>query len=185
MVNLSKLGVLQKALFACAALFLGTLALLFLAGLFLPDHFEVQRTREMKANRPRLHSLVNDLERWREWTTWGDGDEAIVLEYSDPSSGVGAWYAWRGEKVSSGRIQITASDPLKGVWYDMTFAYEPYPLKGALRYLGAGDALELEWSLRGELDGPLERALGPIIAWRAGADFDKNLSALAELLNRD
>ena len=184
MVSLSKLGVLQKALFACAALFLGTLALLFLAGLFLPDHFEVQRTREIKADNARLHSLVNDLERWREWTSWGDGDEAIVLEYSDPSSGVGAWYSWRGDKVSSGRIQITASDPSKGVWYDMTFAYEPHPMKGALRYLTAEEGLELEWSLRGELGGPLERALGPIIAWRAGADFDKSLSVLAELLSQ-
>ncbi len=176
-------GVLQRALLACTALFVGTLALIFLAGLFLPDHFEVQRTREITAKRARLHSLVNDLERWREWTSLGEKGDAIVLEYSDPSSGVGAWYSWRGENVSSGRIQITASDPAKGVWYDMSFAHEPYPMKGALRYLAAGEGLELEWSLRGELSGPLERALGPIIAWRAGADFDKNLAALEELLS--
>jgi hypothetical protein len=64
----------------------------------------------------------------------------------------------------------------------MTFSLEPYPMKGALRYLPSDEGTELEWSLRGELNGPLERALGPILKWRIGVDFDNNLKALTELI---
>lgn len=192
MVSGSQRGFLQRALIACTLLFLGTLASLFIAGLFLPGHVEIQRVVKINASRARLHPLLHNLERWREWSTWGDTGAPTVLEYSDPSSGVGAWYSWRSDKSGAGRIEITASDPTKGVWYDMTFDLDPDPMKGALRYLpegengqesSGGEGLELEWSLRGELSGPLERALGPIIAWRVGADFDKNLAGLAELLD--
>ena len=183
MVSRPQLGILQRALIACAVLFLGTLATLFIAGLFLPDYVEVQRVVKLNASRERLHPLLHDLERWREWITWDETDTPVVLEYSAPSSGVGAWYSWRGDEIGAGRIELTASDPTKGVWYDMTFDLDPDPMKGALRYLSGGEDLELEWSLRGELSGPLERALGPVLAWRVGADFDKNLAALSKLLD--
>jgi hypothetical protein len=183
MVINSQLGIMQRALIACMMLFLVTVAALFIAGLFLPDYIEVQRVVKVNASRERLHPLLHDLERWHEWTAWGEANEPIVLKYSDPSAGVGAWYSWRGEAIGAGRIEITASDPTKGVWYDMTFDLDPDPMKGALRYLSDGEDLELEWSLRGDLNGPLERALGPILAWRVEADFDKNLTALTKLLD--
>ncbi len=188
MVNRSQLGILHRALIACTLLFLGTVAAIFIAGLFLPDHVEIQRVVKINASRERLHPLLHNLERWREWNAWGDTDGPIVLQYSDPSSGVGAWHSWRSDESGAGRIEITASDPTKGVWYDMTFDLDPDPMRGALRYLPEGDdaegeVLELEWSLRGQLSGPLERALGPVIAWRVGADFDKNLATLSRLLD--
>ena len=48
-------------------------------------------------------------------------------------------------------------------------------MRGALRYLPSDSGVLLEWSLRGELSGPMERALGPILAWRIGADDHGNL----------
>ena len=55
-------------------------------------------------------------------------------------------------------------------------------MKGAIRYLPSERGVQLEWSLRGELNGPLERSLGPILAWRIGSDFDDNLASLAARL---
>ena len=172
----------QRSLAVCTIFFLGTVSLVFLAGLFLPGHFEVQRTLTLNATRAQVHPLLVDLERWYEWTTWSATDETIVHEYSDPSDGVGAWYLWRGEDVGAGRIEITAADVELGVWYDMTFDLDPTPMKGALRYLPSDSDVLLEWSLRGELSGPMERALGPILAWRIGADFEESLDALERLL---
>jgi hypothetical protein len=172
----------QRALIACTLFFLCAVAAIFIAGLFLPGSVEVQRVVKLKLPQEELHPMLDDLERWREWTVWGDTDEPIILEYSDPSAGVGAWYSWQGDAIGAGRIEITASDPARGVWYDMTFSLEPYPMKGALRYLPSDEGTELEWSLRGELNGPLERALGPILKWRIGVDFDNNLKALTELI---
>jgi hypothetical protein len=182
MVSRTTFSWLQRALIACTLFFLCAVAAIFIAGLFLPGSVEVQRVVKLKLPQEELHPMLDDLERWREWTVWGDTDEPIILEYSDPSAGVGAWYSWQGDAIGAGRIEITASDPARGVWYDMTFSLEPYPMKGALRYLPSDEGTELEWSLRGELNGPLERALGPILKWRIGVDFDNNLKALTELI---
>jgi len=172
----------QRSLAICAVLFFGTVALIFLAGLFMPDHFEVQRSVAINASSDRLHPLLADLERWRDWTTWSAKDETLVHEYSDPSTGVGAWYLWRGEDVGAGRIEITAADIERGVWYDMTFDLDPDPMKGALRYLPSDSGVLLEWSLRGKLDGPLERALGPVLSWSFANDFDESLVSLSQML---
>jgi len=184
MVSQQFTRLLQRALTVCTVLFLGTVTLVFLAGLFLPDHFEVQRTVTIDAPRERLHPLIVDLERWGDWTVWSRTDETLVHEYSDPSAGVGAWHLWRSEDVGAGRIEITAADIERGVWYDMSFDLDPDQMKGALRYLPSDSGVLLEWSLRGELDGPIERALGPILVWRAGDDFDENLAALAQVISR-
>jgi hypothetical protein len=172
----------QRSLSISAVLFLGTVALVFLAGLFLPDHFEVQRTLTIDATRERIHPHLIDLANWREWTPWEKTDATLVHEYSDPSSGVGAWHLWRGEDVGAGRIEITAADVERGVWYDMSFDLDPDPMRGALRYLPSDTGVLLEWSLRGELNGPLERAIGPILTWRADAEFEECLAALARLI---
>lgn len=169
---------LQRSLRLCAFLFLGTVTLVFLAGLFLPDHFEVKRVVVIDTSPEIVHPHLVDLERWRDWTTWSQTDETLVHEYSDPSVGPGAWYLWRGDKIGAGRIEITAADVERGVWYDMTFDLDPNPMRGALRYLPSEEGVLLEWSLRGELHGPMERAVGPIIAWRIGADFERNLAGL-------
>ena len=171
---------LQRALKACVLLFFGTVALVFLLGLLLPDHFEVRRTLTIEASREELHPLITDLKRWREWTAWSDDDRELVHEYSDPSADVGAWHVWREGDAGAGRIELTASDLPKGVWYDMTFERDTEPTRGALRYLPADDGVMIEWSLRGELGGPMERALGPVFSWRIGADFDASLAKLAE-----
>jgi len=171
---------LQRSLTVCVGLFFATVALVFLLGLILPGHFEVQRTVKIDATPERIHPLIVDLERWREWTAWSEDDGDLVHEYSDSSAGVGAWHIWRGPDSRAGRIEITAADIERGVWYDMTFDLDPDPMRGALRYLPSKEGALLEWSLRGELMGPMERALGPVFAWRMGADFDASLSSLTE-----
>jgi len=180
MVEQGLTGWLQRALRVCVLLFFGTVALVFLLGLVLPDHFEVRRTLKVESAREELHPLISDLKRWSEWTAWSDTDSGLVHEYSDPSDGVGAWHIWREDGTGAGRIEVTASDLQKGVWYDMTFDRDTEPTRGALRYLPAEGGVLIEWSLRGELGGPMERALGPVFAWRIGADFDASLARLAE-----
>ena len=175
---------LRRSLTICTLLFLGTVALVFTAGLFLPDHFEVQQSFTMHAQPERIHPHLVDLARWREWTPWEGTDDTLVHEYSDPSSGVGAWHLWRGDGVGSGRIEITSASVERGVWYDMTFDLDPDPMRGALRYLPSDSGTLLEWSLRGDLEGPLERALGPILSWRADAEFAESMSALAQVIAR-
>ena len=175
---------LQRALFVCVVLFIGTVAILFLLGLTLPDHFEVQRTAQIQTSRARLHPLITDLKRWSEWTDWGEDGGDLIHEYSDPSTGVGAWHRWQGAASRAGIIVLTTADVERGVWYDIRFAHDPAPMKGALRYLPSESGVLLEWSVRGDLDGAMERALGPVFAWRMGADFDASLASLTKAAER-
>ena len=174
---------LQRALTVCVFLFFGTVAGVFLLGLVLPPQFEVQRSLKLDTSRERLHPFISDLRSWEDWTAWSDRE--LVHEYSEPSAGVGAWHVWRESDAGAGRIEITAAGVEEGVWYDMTFDRDTEPMRGAFRYLPSENGVQIEWSLRGQLGGPLERALGPIYSWRIGADFDASLKLLGDLACAD
>src|SRR3954453_6095355 len=60
--------------------------------------FEVTRQTTIAASPERLHELIDDFHRWREWSPWEDMDPDLAREYSGAGSGVGARYAWQGNR---------------------------------------------------------------------------------------
>ena len=52
----------------------------------------------------RVHALVNDFHEWQQWSPWEDLDPQMRRTYSGPDAGVGAAYAWEGNrKAGQGR----------------------------------------------------------------------------------
>jgi hypothetical protein len=89
---------------------LGALVALVVAVLVLgalqPDAYTVERSRVVAGTPERVAPYLTDL---RQWITWNPRDElepSSRREYSEPASGVGAWYTWEGEEVGSGRMEI-------------------------------------------------------------------------------
>ena len=74
--------------------------------------FEVVRSTTIGAPPERVHGLIDDLRAWRAWSPWEDVDPALRREYSGPESGVGARYAWEGNrKAGKGSMEILESTP--------------------------------------------------------------------------
>jgi hypothetical protein len=144
------------------------------------SHFDIARSTTIRAAPTRVHALVNDFHEWPAWSPWEDVDPALQRTYSGPDSGVGAHYAWSGNRrAGSGSMEITSSTPdeidlrlsLLKPWKatnDVTFTLVP-----------AGDGTEVTWRMTGEQKGAAA-VFGKVFNMDRllGKDFEKGLARL-------
>jgi hypothetical protein len=80
-----------------------------------PNTFSVQRSITINASPERIYPLISDFKAWATWSPWEKKDPNLKRSFSGPESGVGAAYAWVGDKnVGEGRMEIVeASAPGK------------------------------------------------------------------------
>ncbi len=79
----------------------------------MPD-FELARSTSIQADPSTVHALIDDFHEWISWSPWEGVDPALRRTYSGPDRGVGAAYAWSGNrKAGQGRMEITGSTDLE------------------------------------------------------------------------
>jgi hypothetical protein len=156
------------------------------AGLFLlaPADYEVSREITIAAPPEEIHVHVEDLKEWPAWSFWNkDYDPTLEVTYSGADKGVGAISTWTG-KDGPGRMEITASDPQKGVWYDMLFGEGDAALasKGVVMYEPGPEGTTVKMIMRGAFPG----AMKPL-NWGAdalmGPPFEASLQGLDEVVD--
>ncbi|CAN5347355.1 K(+)-transporting ATPase subunit F [soil metagenome] len=73
-----------------------------------PDNFRVERRLDINAPPEKIFPLIEDLRKWAAWSPYEVKDPAMTRTFSGNPRGVGAVYAWDGNKnVGSGRMEIT------------------------------------------------------------------------------
>lgn len=146
-----------------------------------PDQSVVRRSRIIPASPAQISPYLTDLRQWILWNPWDELEPTSIKEYSEPSSGVGAWYTWRGEQLGSGRMEIDSITPDE-VRYALHFTA---PLESA-----AEVQLDLEpeeggtrvtWTMSSE-QSFVGKLFGVFVDMDAmlGADFERGLDNLAE-----
>ncbi len=79
-----------------------------------PDTFRIERSIHIKASSEKIVSLINNFHNMQAWSAWEKVDPAMQRAYSGADSGVGAKYAWQGNKeIGAGSMEITESTPTK------------------------------------------------------------------------
>ena len=77
-----------------------------------PATFHVERSMNISATPDTVLAQVNDFHAWNTWSPWEKLDPGMKRSYDGPPSGVGAKYAWVGNKqVGEGRMTIEKSEP--------------------------------------------------------------------------
>lgn len=79
-----------------------------LGGLFLPTSWVIEKAVLVGARPKDLFPLLNELERWAEWSVWSPEEEDFSLIYPDKSTGVGAIQIWKSNRIN-GRLTVTKS----------------------------------------------------------------------------
>jgi len=144
--------------------------------------FTVTRTTTIAAPEEKVRALVEDFRAWRQWSPWEDLDPQLSRSYTGPETGVGAHYAWRGNRrAGTGSMEIVAATPdslrialafLKP-WRatnDVVFGFEP-----------DGDGTRVTWTMSGTHTG-LARVFALFMNFDKfiGRDFEKGLARLKE-----
>jgi hypothetical protein len=149
--------------------------------------FEVVRSTTIAAAPERVHGLIDDFHAWRDWSPWEDLDPDLSREYSGSQSGVGARYAWEGNrKAGKGDMEIVSSTPER-VELRLTFE-KPWKATNqvAFELTPAGDAAtDVSWRMTGATKGfaalfsrlvPMDRMVGK--------DFEKGLARMKTAAER-
>lgn len=102
---------MQKLIYGSGAL----LALLIIIGFALPRTHQIEVSIEIDAHPATVFALVNDLQRFSDWSPWTHTDPNARILFSGPPRGVDAMMAWDGAVIGSGSQLITESQPYEHV----------------------------------------------------------------------
>src|SRR4051794_19720178 len=143
--------------------------------------FEVVRRRTVAAPPERVHALIDDFHHWQRWSPWEDVDPQLQRRYSGSEKGVGAHYAWEGNRrAGKGEMEITGSTPER---VDVRLRFLK-PMKATnqvafeLKPAGARQT-EVTWRMTGVTKGvmALVDKVYSMDRW-VGKDFEKGLDRL-------
>jgi hypothetical protein len=147
-----------------------------------PDTYHVERSLEIGAPAEAIFPSVSDLRNMADWSPWEKRDPAMKKTFSAETSGIGASYAWEGNKqVGKGRMTITELLPPEHVADKLEFI-EPFPavaetamdLKPA-----AGGGTRVTWSMNGKSNF-VGKAFSLVMSMdkAIGKDFEDGLANL-------
>ena len=142
-------------------------------------HFEMARSSTVAAPPARVHALLDDFREWRKWSPWEELDPELQRTYTGPEHGVGARYAWSGnKKAGQGTMEIIDSTP-SSVVVDLRFL-KPFEAQNITRFdlTPSGEGTAVTWTMTGDR-GLLFGIMGKLYFDKAiGKDFDKGLARL-------
>ncbi len=117
-----------------------------------PDTYQVSRSIQTTVEPARVYLLVNDFHNFPNWSPWQKLDPAMQITFGGPPAGVGASYAWQGNKdAGKGQMTIIESIPDRKVGIDLVFI-DPFASRARtdidIEPTAVGS--KITWTMRGE-----------------------------------
>jgi hypothetical protein len=162
--------------------FLVLYALITLVGYLLPRYATMARSRVIHAPKEAIATQIGELHNWPNWNPWDKKDGSMTVQYSTPSQGPGAWYAWTStdESVGDGKLTLTSVSP-DSIGNAMVFMGRD-TASAVFRFTPVSDGTNVEWTLRTDMGaGPYGRWFGLLLPSMVGPDYDLGLANLAKI----
>jgi hypothetical protein len=148
--------------------------------------FTITRSTTIAADGDAIHTLVDDFHEWSKWSPWEDLDPQMQRWFTGADKGVGAHYAWKGNRrAGEGSMEITG---LTAEAVDIRLRFvKPWKATNqvqlALRPAATGT--DVTWTMRGEhvgYMGWLSRVMP--MDKMVGKDFEKGLTRLKAVVEQ-
>ncbi|MFM0179290.1 SRPBCC family protein [Paraburkholderia aspalathi] len=148
-----------------------------------PDHFRIERSVRIEAPPERVYGLIDDLHQFNRWNPFLRKDPAAQGTYSGTPSGKGARYAWQGEKVGVGQMEIVDTAAPANVTMNLDFIkpFEAHNMADFTLKPEAG-ATQVTWAMYGPAPF-LSKLMQVFVSMdrMVGKDFEDGLSNLKTL----
>jgi uncharacterized protein YndB with AHSA1/START domain len=147
----------------------------------MASSFDVSRSTTIAADPARVHDLIDDFHHWTAWSPWEDLDPNLSRTYTGPTSGVGAHYAWRGNrKAGEGSMEITDSSPER-IEIELAFL-KPMSNTNKVEFVltPTGAGTDVTWRMSGQVEGLMMSLFSKVMPMdrMVGKDFEKGLTRL-------
>jgi hypothetical protein len=126
------------------------LAILVVVAMQPPD-YRVTRTATIAAPAAAVFAQVNDFHNWRAWSPWEKIDPEMKRTYEGAPAGVGAIYAWVGNKeVGEGRMTMMESRPSELIRIKLEFV-KPFRATNMAEFTfePRGEQTAVTWTMTG------------------------------------
>ncbi len=168
---------LAKILIAIAAM----VAVFAVVVLMQPSEFHISRSIAVAAPPEAVFAHVNEMRKWEAWSPWEKLDPDMKRAYEGPAAGVGASYAWAGDKnVGEGRSTIVESRPNELVRFKLEM-FKPMSAVNdvAFTFKPEGGQTLVTWGMTGK-SGFVARAVCLFMDMdkMVGGQFEKGLAGL-------
>jgi len=145
--------------------------------------FTVSRSALVAAPTEAVRPLVADLRAWQRWSPWEALDADLKRTYSGPDSGVGARYAWQGNrKAGAGMMEIVAETP-QSLRLELQFL-KPWRSTNQVdfTFTPRDEGTEVTWTMSGTNTG-LAKVFARFMNFDklVGPDFEQGLAKLKAL----
>lgn len=162
-------------------------ALVLIYGVSQPAGFSVVREADFKAAPNKVFAQINDFHNWSAWSPWEKMDPDMKREFSGAATGVGAKYAWVGnKKVGQGNMEITNSVPSKNMQLDLNFI-KPFQASNVTEFTLTpnGKGTHVKWEMRGRAPF-MFRVMGMFFSMDkiVGTDFERGLANLRGVVDK-
>lgn len=151
-----------------------------------PDTFRIERSINIKATPEKIAPLINDFHNMQAWSAWEKVDPAMQRTYSGADSGVGAQYAWQGNKdIGAGSMEITESTPTKiAMNLDFTAPFEAHN-KVEFTLTPNGDGSTVNHAMFGP-SPYISKLMGLVFSMdkMVGTKFEEGLAALKTMAEK-
>ncbi len=143
--------------------------------------YTVQRSATLNATPDQVYTHIIDFHRWADWSPWDEMDPSMDKTYSGPASGVGARYAWSGNrKVGRGNMEIKGATEPSNVRIALEFL-KPFKARNKTEFTlrPTGEGTEVTWAMMGKKT-LLTRIMGIFKSMdkMVGPGFEKGLARL-------
>ena len=148
----------------------------------MADTYTVERSAIITAPAKDIYAQIVDFHNWRSWSPWDDIDPDMDRTYSGADSGVGAIYAWSGNrKAGAGRMEITDATEPSNVSIALAFV-KPFKSSSTttFRLQPTEGATKVTWTMTGP-NTTMVKVIGIFRSMdkMVGPDFEKGLRSLA------
>ena len=132
-------------------------------GFLMPGSRKIERTVAMGAPPAAIFEQINELKNWPNWSPWYKLDPEAKIVYSEPSSGLNAWYTWDSNNKNVGKGKMTIVEIQENAYIKTKLEFDGMnEAYGYFRLEPGAEGTRVTWGLDAQFgNNPLFRLMGP------------------------
>jgi uncharacterized protein YndB with AHSA1/START domain len=149
-----------------------------------PAEYRVSRSATIDAPAAKVFAVMNDFEKFNEWSPWKKLDPSAGTTVGGARQGNGATFEWSGGAVGAGKMTILDSKPNEHIKIRLEFS-RPFEATCATEFTFKADGAKtiVTWSMSGERD-LMQKSFAALMDMEKmlGAQFDEGLRNLGQVV---
>ena len=129
-----------------------------------------------------VFAAIGNFNTWQAWSPWLCQEPDARVDIDGSPGSIGHEQRWAGERIGSGHMQLTESDPNKKLGYDLNFV-KPWKSKSAVvfDFNEKDEKTEVVWHMSGTVPAFLF-FMRSMMAAMVGSDYERGLAMFKEYL---